>query len=255
MTMQTEYAQQFTELHVKGNPLILFNIWDAGSALAVEAAGAKALATGSASVAAAQGYPDGEGLPLEFVIANLKRITRRVVLPVSLDFESGYARDPEAIQRNITQIIAAGAIGVNFEDQIIGSDGLYTIDEQHIRVAAARQAADHASIPLFINARTDIFLKLPPTQHSASAVDEAIERAAAYADAGANGFFAPGLRDGTLIEKLCTACKLPVNVMAHADALPKNQLANLGVARISHGPYPYYRMIDTLKTWANDALT
>ncbi|MCL4247163.1 MAG: isocitrate lyase/PEP mutase family protein [Anaerolineae bacterium] len=254
MTAQIDRARQFAALHVKGDPLVLYNIWDAGSALAVAEAGARALATGSACVAAAQGYTDGENLPLELVVANLQRIARRVDLPVSLDFESGYARDPDTIRQNVAQVIAAGAIGVNFEDQNIREDVLYPLDEQVKRVAAVRQAADDAGIPLFINARTDIFLNAKPAEHSAEHLAAALDRATAFAEAGASGFFAPGLRDGSLIEKLCATCTLPVNVLAHPDSLPQAQLASLGVARISHGPFPYRRLIDLLKIHARDVL-
>src|SRR5690349_1537045 len=122
MTTQSERAIAFAKLHVKGDPLVLFNAWDAGTAKAVSEAGAKAIATGSWAVAAANGYTDGEIIPLEEVLANLRRIVRSVDLPISLDFESGYSRSPDELSANTARVIEAGAIGINFEDQIIGGE-------------------------------------------------------------------------------------------------------------------------------------
>ncbi len=252
MTTQSERATTFARLHVKGTPVILYNIWDAGSAQAVQAAGAKAIATGSASVAAAQGYDDSEQVPLEQVIINLKRIVASVDLPVTLDMEGGYARSPEALQHNIAQVIAAGAVGINFEDQVVGGEGLYSLEEQVTRISAIRRAAEQAGVPLFINARTDIYLQAAPATHSEAHLTAAIERAKAYAEAGASGFFAPGLRQSPFIERLCTESPLPVNIMYLPDAPSATALAALGVARISHGPYPYRRMIEWLTHTARD---
>src|SRR4029078_6779392 len=123
---QKEKAEWFKSLHVKGTPVILFNIWDAGSARTLEQAGAKAIATGSWSVAAAHGFDDGETIPLELVLANIKRIVDSVAVPVTLDFETGYATELSALKENIRNVITAGAVGINFEDRIIGADDLQT---------------------------------------------------------------------------------------------------------------------------------
>lgn len=239
---QKEKAEAFKSLHVKGTPVILYNIWDAGSARTLEQAGAKAIATGSWSVAAAYGFDDGEGIPLPLVLANIKRIVESVALPVTLDFETGYATDLPGLKDNIRNVIAAGAIGINFEDRIIGADELHTIEDQSARVKAVREAADETGIPLFINARTDVFLKTYPAQHNESELDEALRRAEAYAEAGASGLFAPGLRDPELIEKLCDRSPLPVNILVLPDTPPAKTMAQLGVARISHGAGPYRQM-------------
>jgi 2-methylisocitrate lyase-like PEP mutase family enzyme len=251
---QSERAQLFARLHVKGDPLVLFNVWDAGSAKAVESIGAQALATGSWSVATADGYIDAESIPLDTLLANLRRIVACVTLPVSLDFEGGYARQPADLQANITQVIEAGAIGINFEDQIVGGEGLYSVEEQVTRIAALRQAADQFGVPLFINARTDIFLQAPPEQHSDAHLEAAIRRAHAYAEAGGSGFFAPGLADAARIERLCAASPLPVNIMFLPYAPAPRQLAELGVARISYGPRPYRLVIEALKEAGRKAL-
>ncbi|MDX1991272.1 MAG: isocitrate lyase/phosphoenolpyruvate mutase family protein [bacterium] len=255
MTTQAEKAAAFASLHVKGDPVVLFNIWDAGSAKAVQEAGAKALATGSASVAAAQGYTDGEKVPLDAVLANLRRIAASVDLPLTLDFEGGYAREPEAVAKNVLQVMEAGAVGINFEDQVVGGEGLYPIEEQAARIAAIRRAAEGRGIPFFINARTDIFLKAPAATHSDDHVRQALERAAAYAEAGASGFFPAGVRDPRLIQALCDASPLPVNILVFADLPQPERLARLGVARISYGMSPYRHMMAVLKSATSEALT
>ena len=254
MNNRIEKAELLTNLPIAGDPIILFNIWDAGSAKAVAEAGAKAIATGSWSVAAARGYVDGESLPLDFAIENIRRIVESVDLPVTLDFEGGYAESPDDLKGNIARVIKVGAVGINFEDQIVGGEGLYAIDQQSARIHGVRSAADEAGVPLFINARTDIFLKTLPGPHTPEQLNEALVRAEAYASAGASGFFAPGLRDPDLIRNLCERSPLPVNIMVMPDAPPNTELAALGVARISYGPGPYRRMIEWLKSTAAEAL-
>lgn len=255
MTTQHNKATSFHKLHIKGDPLVLFNIWDAGSARAVEEAGAKAIATGSWSVAAANGYGDGEEMPLEQALENVKRIVSNVTLPVTLDFEGGYTASIEELKTNIEKVIDAGAIGINFEDQVVGGDGLYSIEAQSARIAAIREAAESKSIPLFINARTDVFLKTYPAIHTEEQLDETIARATAYANAGASGFFAPGLRDPKLVRILCERSPLPVNIMVLPDTPSNKEMAVLGVARISYGPGPYRQMIEGLKTAAAAAFS
>lgn len=247
MTTQKEKANLFRDLHVKGNPLILFNIWDAGSAKAIEEVGAKAIATGSWSVAAANGFGDGEKLPFDFALANLERIVGSVAAPVTVDLEGGYTTDNSELKENIKKVIAAGAVGINFEDQIVGGEGLYTVDEQCKRIEAIREVVEQVSIPFFINARTDVFLKTYPAKHDEAQLHEAIRRAAAYAQAGASGLFAPGLRDIEFIKKLCEVSPIAVNIMVLPDTPPPGELAKLGVARISYGPGPYHQLTEALK--------
>ncbi|MEQ1515174.1 MAG: isocitrate lyase/phosphoenolpyruvate mutase family protein [Usitatibacteraceae bacterium] len=230
---QTELAETFRRLHVKGSPLVLFNIWDAGTARVVEGAGAMALATGSWSVAEALGYRDGQAVPLSLAMENLARIIASVTLPVSVDLESGYGDAPEAVGATMARAI--------------GGEGLYRIGDQCVRIEAACEAADRARIPAFVNARTDIFLKAAATQHDDRLGNEALHRALAYAESGASGFFVPGLVDERLIERLCAACPLPVNIMMSPTAPSPKRLAELGVARISHGPGPYRQMMKLLE--------
>lgn len=150
VTRQIANASAFRALHTVGDPVVLFNAWDAGSATAIAAAGAKAIATGSWSVASAHGSNDGEQLPLELVLANLARIANTVDLPVTLDFERGYGETPADVGRSVAAAISAGAIGFNIEDSSAG--GLRTADEQAARLAAARAAAERAAVPVFVNA-------------------------------------------------------------------------------------------------------
>jgi len=249
MTDRAAQAIAFRELHRGGNPIVLFNIWDAGSAKAVAASGAKALATGSWSVAAAHGFEDGEKLPLQLAIENLRRIVAATSLPVTVDLESGYGD----IASTVRQAVAVGAIGFNFEDGRLGTTELHSIADQAARLRDARAAADATLRGVFINARTDIFLKANANTHSDRMVDHALERAQAYAQAGADGFFVPGLIDPAKIARICKECPLPVNVMA-STAMNVRELASLGVARVSYGPHPYRLAMSALQEAAARAI-
>ena len=253
MTSQQEKAKLFQSLHVKGDPIVLYNIWDAGSAKTVEEAGAKALATGSWPVAVAQGYGDGHNIPMEDALANARRIVDGTDLPVTLDFEGGYSVEEDGLKANITTALDTGVIGFNFEDQVVGGEGLHDIALQAKRVAAVRSAIDASGVDAYLNARTDLFLKTNPKDHDEAMLAEAIERAKAYQYSGANGFFAPALVDEMMIGKLCEAIDLPVNIIAIPGCPPKAKLAELGVARISYGPVPYRQMMVALGEGAKAA--
>lgn len=237
-------ARAFAALHRPGDPVILYNVWDAGSAKAVAEAGAKAIATGSASVAAAHGYEDAEALPLDLVLANAARVAAAVGLPVTIDFEGAYAADPEGVAVNVKRLAATGAIGCNFEDQVIGGEGLHSVEDQAARIRAARAAAGPG---FFINARTDIFLKTRAQTHEPARIGEAIARARAYAEAGASGFFVPGLVDLEQLAQICSASPLPVNFMAFPGAPDAAAVAAAGIARISHGPFPHKLAMKALR--------
>lgn len=247
----TDKFESFAALHTPGTPLILFNVWDAGSAQAVTRAGARAIATGSWSVAAANGFGDAEALPIDLALANAKRIVRATELPVTIDFEGGYAVEPDAVAANMARLADTGAAGCNFEDRIIGGTGRHSVADQGLRIRAAAGALPRG---FFINARTDIFLQADAPSHDDAMVDEAIERAHAYAEAGARGFFAPGLIDLRLLGRLCETSPLPVNFMAFPGAPSADEVAATGVARISHGPYPYRNAMAELEAAARLAL-
>jgi 2-methylisocitrate lyase-like PEP mutase family enzyme len=255
MSDQIERARTFHALHVKGDPVVLYNVWDPGSAKIVEKAGARAIATGSWPVAAAFGFADAEKIPLDLALDNFRRIVAAVELPATMDLEGGYGVEPQVVAKTVTQALEAGAVGFNFEDQIVGGSGLHDIAVQVRRIEAAAAAVKASGIPAFINARTDIFLKAKPDEHSEALLDAAVERAHAYEKAGAHGFFAPGLGNEALIEKLCKATALPVNIIALAHVPPRQRLAELGVARVSHGPVPYRQMAEWLEEKARQAIS
>ena len=241
--------ERFAALHIPGDPVVLFNVWDVGSALAVVAGGAKALATGSHPVASAHGFPDGETVPIEFALANAKRIVDAVELPVSVDFEGAYSTDPDQGAANVVRLMATGAVGCNFEDQVIGGEGLYDLALQCRRIAAIRAAVGEA---FFINARTDAFLKTKTWDDAL--VDQVVERGKAFADAGASGFFVPRIADPRHIERVVRDVPLPLNAIAFPGAPPKAAWAAAGVARISHGPFPHMALMKQLEANAREAI-
>ena len=252
MTNQVQRAALFAALHQQGRPIILYNVWDAGSARAVVDAGAAAVATGSASVAEAQGYADGQNIPLDLLLTVARRIVASVDVPVSVDFEGGYAVEPAELEGTTARLLDTGAIGVNFEDQVVGGEGLYPVATQVDRIRAVRRAAERFGVDLFINARTDLFLKSTDPASHPGLMPEAIERAKAYAEAGASGFFAPLLGEPALIKTLCEATSLPVNIMAFSKAPPNAEIARCGAARISYGPRPYRAAMKSLRESATE---
>jgi methylisocitrate lyase len=254
VTPQNEKARLFHSLHVRGQPLVLFNAWDAGSARAVAEAGAGAVATGSWSVAAANGFADGEQMPFAFALDNLRRIVAAVTQPVTIDLESGYGETPAHVAATVAAALEAGAIGCNLEDSFPADGSLRDAADHAARLAAARQAADQAGVALFINARTDVFFQKPAEAHDMGMVDEALRRARLYVDAGASGLFVPGVVAEPLIARLAEASPLPLNVMVMPGVPSRARLAELGVARISHGPGPYRGAMQWLTEAARAAM-
>jgi 2-methylisocitrate lyase-like PEP mutase family enzyme len=205
----------FRALHQPGSPLVLVNAWDAASARIVAAAGAAAIATTSAGVAWSLGVPDGDALGRDLAVQAARRVVAAVSVPVSVDVEAGYG-DPA---RTLREVAAAGVAGVNLED------GSRTVDEQVARLIAAKRAAPD----VFLNARIDTLL------FGLGDVAEAIARARAYLDAGADGIFVPGVTDPAVVADLVEAIPGPVNVLTGPGAPTIGELAKLGVARISLG--------------------
>jgi len=219
-------AQVFHTLHREGL-LILPNAWDAGSARIVEHAGAKAIATSSAAVAWSHGYPDGEAIPPDVLIATIREITRVVGIPVTADIEAGYSRDPQAAGDFVSRVIDAGAVGVNIEDGQDAPD-LLRAKIEHVRRASAGSGVD-----LWINARVDVWLhKLAEGQ---AAYEETVRRARLYREAGANSIFAPGVVDETTIGNLVREVGLPLNILAWRGLPDATRLKELGVRRLSAG--------------------
>lgn len=223
MPARPQDAVAFHALHK--DFLILPNAWDAASARVMQEAGAKAIATSSAAVAWAHGYADGHHFPVAKLVAAIEEIARAVSIPITCDAEGGYDDDPARAGENIAALIGAGAVGINLED---GKQP----HELHLRkIEAARAAASRAGVDLFINARTDVFLKklAPPEQ----VVAETLRRAAAIESAGANGLFVPAAITSEDIAALAEGAGLPLNVMALPGVPNAAQLKELGVKRLS----------------------
>ena len=245
----TSKFDTFAALHVPGDPVVLYNIWDVGSGNAVAKAGAKALATGSHPVGDALGFGDGQQVPLDVVFDNARRIVNAAELPLTVDFEGAYSEDPEQGAANVVRLAETGAVGCNFEDQVIGGEGLHPLDLQVRRIEAIRRAVGAA---FFINARTDAFLKTQT--YDDALIDKVIERGKAFAGAGASGFFVPRLSDSRQIERIVREVPLPLNVIAFPGAPSKQEWANAGVARISHGPFPHRALMAKLEEMAREAI-
>lgn len=228
----TEQAKAFAALHVKGVPLVLYNCWDAGSAAAIASGGAEALATGSWAVAVAQGYADGQAIPMAQVLGLVHRIVSANDIPVTVDFEGAYGDTPQEVATNVLAVAQTGAVGINFEDRRVQGEGLWSIEDHCARIAAIRAAVGP---DFFINARTDVFMQTPSEDHG-SVLADAITRGQAYATAGASGFFVPKLGDIELIKQICAQVPLPVNVMMQPALSERSVVAGAGVARISYGP-------------------
>jgi 2-methylisocitrate lyase-like PEP mutase family enzyme len=185
---------------------------------------------------------------------NLRRIVSAVKVPVTVDLESGYGDAPDAVGTTTRMAIEAGAAGCNLEDSFPTNGELRKTCDQMDRIACARQVIDEVNIPFFINARTDVFFQRPREDHDNTMLDEAIERARSYAEAGADGLFAPGLVDIDLIRRLADASRLPLNVMVVDESPSVSVLAQNGVARVSYRPRPYLLAMKALEEAARAAI-
>ncbi|WP_439358278.1 isocitrate lyase/PEP mutase family protein [Bradyrhizobium sp. DASA03007] len=233
---QQQYAETFRGLHRKGDPLVLFNAWDAATAKTI-AKTSPAIATSSGAVASALGYADGENVPLDMVTGLVSRITASVSVPVSIDLEAGYGDTPEAAAKSASEVLKAGAVGINIEDGLSGGKRQLVGPEQHAaKIKAVRDTAQELGVHLFINARTDPFLLKIGSPDEC--LNEAARRAKVYAEAGADGIFVPGLNDLAYIEKLVQLTPLPVNIMVTQGVPEIRDLARVGVRRVSLGPWP-----------------
>lgn len=225
-------AAILTSLHVPGEPLIVTNVWDAVTARIVsQAKGVKALATASHAVSFVHGVPDNEGLTVEQALESARIIAAAVDIPVSVDFEKGYAVDTAGVQRNVARLIEAGAAGLNIEDSLESASGpLRDPEDAASRVAAARAAADDAGVPLAINARVDSLVSKPADWAGA------MDRANRYLDAGATSIFVLRLPTEGLVERAVRDVNGPVSVISNPTSVSLKKLAELGVARVSFGP-------------------
>lgn len=243
---QLQKIKAFRELHVPGKPIVLYNIWDTGSARAVAKSGARAIATSSWAIAKAQGFDDGEQIPYDMAIQNLRRIVAAVEVPVSFDLESGYGDEPEKVAKSISLAIDAGAVGCNLEDSVPATGAVRNIAEQVDRIRAARKSAESANILFFINARCDLFFQGDSVPHDETLLAKVVERARAYAEGGADGLFVPGLAATNLIVELVKKSPVPINILADSKT-SLQPLADSGVSRISYGATPYVESLAALE--------
>ncbi len=223
---QTAASRLFRRLHGDGL-LVLANAWDAGSARLIESLGGKAIATTSAGVAWSHGYADGDFLPVPLLAATVEDIARVVNAPITVDVEGGYSSEPDAVGECVAQVIGAGAVGINIED------GAGDPTQLCAKIEQAKSAGVRLGVDLFVNARTDVYLRnLVPADRR---VDETLARAERYRAAGADGIFVPGVADSAEIRTIASAVQLPLNVLAWPGLPPGSTLAALGVRRLSAG--------------------
>ncbi|HSZ11268.1 MAG TPA: isocitrate lyase/phosphoenolpyruvate mutase family protein [Rhizomicrobium sp.] len=225
--MSAQQTAQFRALHGEGRLLVLPNAWDAGSARLVEDCGAEAIATSSAAVAWAHGYPDGEALPVATFLPAVAEILRVVKVPVSVDSESGFADTPEGAAQFVGKLIELGVAGINLEDGRSPPE-LLVAKIKAIKAEAARKGGD-----IFVNARADAVLRKLTSPEKM--LEETIARGRAYAEAGADGFFAPGVFELGDIRKIVEAVKLPLNILVWPGLAPISELKAAGVRRVSAG--------------------
>jgi len=251
---QKKKAKAFLAMHSGGDPLLLPNVWDVASARIVEEAGFPALATTSAGVAFSLGYPDGQKIHKDRMMAAITHIALAVKVPVTADVESGYGNDPEAVARTARAVIMGGAIGLNLEDATGDRERpLLDLSVEVEKIRAVRDTADKFDVALVINARTDVYLL--QVGEPSSRYDETIRRLSAYRDAGADCVFAPGLKEVTTIKRLVADLKCPVNILAGPGSPSVRELQALGVARVSLGSGPMRATLGTLRRIAAEMKT
>jgi len=249
--LRRQKANAFREMHHAGKTLVLTNVWDVASARVIEEAGYEAIATSSAGIAFSLGYPDGQKISREEMLARVARIARSVKVPVSADVEAGYGDHPEDAAETARGVIEAGAVGMNLED---GTDDpqhpLVDLTLQLEKIHAIREAALESSVLLVLNARTDVYLAqvgAPELRYG-----ETVRRLLAYRDAGADCVFAPGLRDVETIAQLVRDVQCPVNILAGPGSPPLPELQKLGVARVSLGSGPMRATLGLLRRVAEE---
>lgn len=248
MSDLSEKSTLFASLHRPGRPVVLLNCWTPATAIIAEKSGASALATGSHSIANAFGFEDGEECPLELSLLVVRYICAATALPVTHDLERGYGQTPAQVAQSCRAVIEAGAIGINIEDSL--ADGsLRDPGDQADRIGAARSAFDAVISEGVINARCDVFFQKSKPDNG-PAIEAVLDRAARYKAAGATCLFVPGLSDIELITQLCERAPLPINIMRTMNGPSIEELSKAGVARISHGPFPYIKAMKTFSELA-----
>jgi len=225
--------ETFSQLHQNPSPFLLGNIWDVNSAKIFELHGYQALGTSSQAVAKSFGYDDGENLPFETLVQLAKRVVEVINLPLSVDLEGGYTRSLPGILQNIEKLHDAGVIGINLEDSIASTTRqLQPVTEFQKILSAVADHLNRQNIKMFLNIRTDGFLLGLPNP-----LEDTITRIKSYENSGADGIFVPCITNKNDIKEVVRCTKLPINVMCMPDLPNFKELENLGVRRISMGPF------------------
>ena len=243
---QAEKAERFRQLHHGPRILVLPNAWDVASARIVEEAGYPAVATTSAGIANALGYPDGERISRLEMLVMVARITAATSVPVTADVEGGYGKCPEDMMETARELVASGAIGMNLEDaRDENPKTLADLSLQVEKIKALKETAASLGVNLVLNARTDIYLA--GVGEPATRLKRTVERLNAYRQAGADCLFAPGVKDRETIAKLVKEVDGPLNILAVAGTPPIAELERLGVARVSCGSGPMRATLGLLR--------
>ncbi len=231
--------QNFNSLHQQACPLLIGNVWDVKSALLYQELGYQALGTSSAAVAESLGYQDGEELSFDELLSVVKLIKKQTCLPLSVDIEGGYSRQPEQILDHIVSLAKLGVVGINLEDSVVenGERRLLNPERFSQTVDYICKGLKEIGIQMFLNIRTDPFL----LAHE-GALSDTLTRAKIYEGAGANGLFVPCVTKSSDIDAIVQATNIPVNVMAMPDLPDLSTLQSLGVKRVSTGNFLYQNM-------------
>lgn len=247
-------AEAFRAMHHGAEPLLLVNVWDIASARIVEEAGFPAIATTSAGIAFAQGYPDGQKIHADRMFARIAQIAGAVKVPVTADVEAGYGEGPERAFRTTRNVIFGGAVGMNFEDATGDPAGpLADLSLQLEKIRSIRETASKFDVPLVLNARTDVYLL--QVGDPQKRYDEAVRRLSAFRDAGADCVFVPGILDAETIGRIVRDLRCPVNILALPGSPSVAELAALGVRRISLGSGPMRATMGLLRKLAEEVKT
>jgi len=249
---QSEKAEAFRRLHDMKKVLVLPNAWDVPSARVFEDEGFPAVATSSAGMLVSLGYPDGEGIPHEEFVAAVSRIARVLGIPLSADVVGGFGDSPDGVARSVKAVIKAGAVGINIEDFAHTTKKLLPLEKQLERLRALVKLRKSFGVPFVINARTDA-LRFGAGDENAK-LDEAIRRAEAFRDLGADCVYPMGLVDSASISRFVKALNFPTNVMVRKGLPPVAELEKLRVARVSFGPSASYAAMGLLRRASREVL-
>lgn len=245
----TQKAETLRALHHTGRVLILPNVWDPGGARMMRWLGYPAVATASASIAYSLGYDDCQEITLEAMLDVVGRVASAVDIPVTADMEWGYAESAKEVAENMRRVLRAGAVGINLEDSVREGERLFDLEFQCARIRAVREMANEEGVPLVINARTDVFWPRVPGSDKEK-FDEAVRRAKAYFQAGADCFYPIILGDLDTLRRLHETIRAPINVLAPTARATLRELETAGIARVSLGPALMWASLTAMKTIA-----